>query len=286
VSPPPPLTTPALGSFQLTASPLPAGIPSQKIIWACKAVAVLTAVVLIGGAPAYWFIWAIGAWVAYVAAGAAGKKERDAEKARRTGVLNALKSSHEALLIKAENECGPAKFMEMKSDLARLRDEYPRLSQMEKQELDQLHTTAQERQKQKFLDSFFIEAATISGVGTARKAALRSFGIETAADVDSSRIRQVKGFGEGLTRSIMDWRRSCERKFVFDPNRAVSAADKNVVKIKYGSRKMAIETALQNGAQELRKTQQAAIAMAATLQPQLHSSAMGVAQAMKDLTAL
>jgi DNA-binding helix-hairpin-helix protein with protein kinase domain len=197
-----------------------------------------------------------------------------------------LKASHEALLNKAENECGTAKFMEMKNDLGRLRDEYSRLAQLEKQELEQLHTTAQERQRQKFLDSFFIEAATISGVGTARKAALRSFGIETAADVDSSRIRQVKGFGEGLTRSIMDWRRSCERKFVFDPNRAVSVADTNIVKIKYGSRKMGIETALQTGPHELRKTQRAGIAAAATLQPQLLSSAMQVAQAMKDLTLL
>jgi hypothetical protein len=68
--------------------------------------------------------------------------------------------------------------------------------------------------------------------------------------------------------------------------RAVSVADTNVVKIKYGSRKMGIETALENGPHELRKTQRASIAAAATLQPQLHSSAMQVAQAMKDLTLL
>jgi DNA-binding helix-hairpin-helix protein with protein kinase domain len=84
----------------------------------------------------------------------------------------------------------------------------------------------------------------------------------------------------------MDWRKSCERQFVFDPNRAVSAADKNVVKIKYGSRKIAIESALQNGPQELRKIQQEAIAMTTILQPQLHNSVMQVAQAMKDLTVL
>lgn len=59
---------------------------------------------------------------------------------------------------------------------------------------------AHERQKQRFLDTCFIDRATISGVGPAPKAALRSFGIETAADVSRNKVMQVRGFGEGLTR--------------------------------------------------------------------------------------
>lgn len=46
----------------------------------------------------------------------------------------------------------------------------------------------------------FIDVASIPGVGPARKAALRSFGIETAADVTRRGVKQVKGFGDHLTR--------------------------------------------------------------------------------------
>jgi len=92
--------------------------------------------------------------------------------------LTSAKASHEALVLKSQNEAGPGSFSAMKTELARLRGEHQRLPQLEKQELEHLNTTAQERQKQKFLDSIFIETATITGVGPNRKAALRSFGIE------------------------------------------------------------------------------------------------------------
>ncbi|MBW6101303.1 hypothetical protein HTY54_20205 [Escherichia coli] len=50
-----------------------------------------------------------------------------------------------------------------------------------------------------FWRDFFIDVASIPGVGPARKAALRSFGIETAADVTRRGVKQVKGFGDHLT---------------------------------------------------------------------------------------
>ena len=84
----------------------------------------------------------------------------------------------------------------------------------------------------------------------------------------------------------MDWKMGCERRFTFDPNKAVSTADKNVVRLKYGNRNLAIENALRNGPQTLRKSYQDAVEMAAILQPQLIQSAAQVAQAMKDLTII
>jgi DNA-binding helix-hairpin-helix protein with protein kinase domain len=277
---------PAFDSFDVAAASLPPNIPPGRVIWGCKIVAFLIAFVLIASIPAYWLVWLTGGGVAYAAAATAGEAERKAERARRTSVLTSAKSSHEALVLKAQNEAGPRAFSTMKTELTLLRDEYQRIPQLEQKELQHLHSTAQERQKHKFLDSNFIETASIPGVGPNRKAALRSFGIETAADVDSSRIRQVKGFGESLTRAMLDWRSSCENRFRFDPSNAVSAADKNVVRIKYGSRKLAIESALRNGPQALRKSHQDAVAMATILQPQLNQSAAIVAQAIKDLSII
>lgn len=81
-----------------------------------------------------------------------------------------------------------------------MKDEMLGLPEEEKRALAALHDTARERQKQKFLEGFFIDVASIPGVGPARKAALRSFGIETAADVTRRGVKQVKGFGDHLTR--------------------------------------------------------------------------------------
>lgn len=277
---------PAFDSFNVAAAPMPPNIPPARVIWGCKIVASLIAFALIVSMPMYWIVWLIGGGVAYAAAATAGETERKAERLRRRSALNSAKSSHEALVLKAEHEASPRTFSTMKTELARLRDEYQRTPQLEQQELKHLHSTAQERQKHKFLDSNFIETASILGVGPNRKAALRSFGIETAADVDSSRIRQVKGFGESLTNAMLDWRRGCESRFKFDPSKAVSEADKNVIRVKYGSRKLAIESTLRNGPQALRKSHQDAVAMAAILQPQLNQSAALVAQAMKDLSII
>lgn len=167
-----------------------------------------------------------------------------------------------------------------------MREEYQALPEAEKRELDKLHSTAQERQKQKFLDGFFIDGANIPGVGPARKAALRSFGIETAADVDRRQVRQVKGFGEGLTRSVMDWRASCERKFTFNPLTAVSAADKNAVRAKFGARKRQLEGTLTSGVQELQKFKQNSVIRATVLRPQLETVARQLVQAKADLNLL
>ncbi|HSZ09072.1 MAG TPA: hypothetical protein VK794_11105 [Steroidobacteraceae bacterium] len=286
VPPPQSMRVPTFDSFNVAAAPLPPSIPPARVIWGCKIVASLIALALVVSMPVYWVVWLIGGGAAYAAAATTGQAERKAERNRRTGQLRSAKASHDTLTLKAHKEAGPHAFSSIKTELAGLRDEYQRLPQLEKQELQHLHTTAQERQKQKFLDSNFIETASISGVGPNRKAALRSFGIETAADVDGSRIRQVKGFGEGLTKAMLDWKRSCESRFTFDPSKAVSTADKNAVLVKYGSRRLAIEGALRNGPQALRKSYQDAVAMAAILQPQLNQSAAQVAQAMKDLSII
>jgi DNA-binding helix-hairpin-helix protein with protein kinase domain len=71
-------------------------------------------------------------------------------------------------------------------------------------ELDKLHQTGEQRQRDKFLDRYFIEVASIPGVGPAKKAALRSFGIETAADVQWNKAPSVKRLGEVLTRAVVD----------------------------------------------------------------------------------
>jgi DNA-binding helix-hairpin-helix protein with protein kinase domain len=132
-------------------------------------------------------------------AGSAGSSERAAERSRRSAAQRAAKKDYDELVERVQRDAGPASFEAKRAELAKLRDEYQALPQIEKKELDKLHSTAHERQKQKFLDGCFIDSASISGVGPARKAALRSFGIETAADVSRNTPQPLLRTGLGVT---------------------------------------------------------------------------------------
>lgn len=63
------------------------------------------------------------------------------------------------------------------------------------------------------LSGEMIRHAGISGIGASRSAVLASFGIETAADITEWEIRRVPGFGPELTRRLIEWRKSQERRF-------------------------------------------------------------------------
>jgi DNA-binding helix-hairpin-helix protein with protein kinase domain len=286
VQSPPPISIPDPARIPATPTQLPPGLE--------KGVGVLLyQIIIVGGAiglmvviPAIWFLIVIGAWIALANAGSSSQAAKTLERNRRQEALNQAKQEFSQLEGVAEKDCGPQGFRAKKSELERLRDEYQRLPEVEKIEIDNLRATAEARQKHEFLDRCFIDSATISGVGQAKKAALRSFGIETAADVTSSNVRRVKGFGDVLTRAVVDWKKSCERRFTFDPRRAVSENDKNAVRAKIAARKRVIEAALASGPGELLKFQKDSATKYQALKPTLENAARKVAQAKADLSLL
>jgi DNA-binding helix-hairpin-helix protein with protein kinase domain len=281
---PSPISLPNIARIQVTPSPLPAGIPGAGTTFFFRSVVVCIAVFLFMSAPKLWFLIAIGAWIGWAVAGSSGSEEREAELSKRKAAESVARNTFNGLVERIKKEAGPDGFQQKKDEYKKLREELQALPARESQELSKLHSTAQERQKQKFLERFFIDAADIPGVGPSRKAALRSFGIETAADVTRSRVMQIKGFGESLTRAVTDWKASVERRFVFNPVTAVSEADKNGVRAKIGARKNAISTTLSEAATELQHFRKMAVSRASALQPQLDQAAKQLAQAQSDLS--
>lgn len=273
-------------SFTVKAQPLPAGIPSKGTITVYKLIAVVVAFAIIVAEPGAWFIALLACWAGWAMAINAGSPERAKEMAMRRDALQAAKQEYDQLVERAKKEAGPEGFHASKMELTKLRNELETLPQAEKEEIEKLHSTAHERQKQKFLDTFFIDNASIPGVGPARKAALRSFGIETAADVTRARIMQVRGFGESLTRAVLDWKASCERQFTFKPNTAVSQADRDAVRIKYAAKRVALEQTLAAAPAKLQQFCQEAPAQFASLKPQLEAAARKLAQAQADFSKL
>lgn len=58
-------------------------------------------------------------------------------------------------------------------------------------------------------------------IGQARCAVLRSWGIDTAADIDEAKIAEIPGFGKSLTDTLVIWREMKEKAFVFSTSAIV-----------------------------------------------------------------
>lgn len=286
IPPPAPLSPPSPDNFRVTAKPLPAGIPGEGAITFYRLVVVAIAIAVVFAVPKIWFLALLGAWIGWAMAGGAGSSERATERSVRQSALNAARQEYERLSERANKDAGPEGFHARRAEFSRVKAELEALPRAEQDALNQLHATAQERQKQKFLNTCFIDRATIPGVGPARIAALRSYGIETAADVSMTQVMQVRGFGESLTRAVLDWKRSCERQFQFNPAAAVSQSDRDAERAKFAAKRISLERMLAAAPGELQQFRQRAAAQAAALMPQLQAAAQKLAQAQADYSAV
>ncbi len=76
-------------------------------------------------------------------------------------------------------------------------------------------------QQNEYLSNFSIQDAKLEGIGTALKNKLSSYGIETAKDVVAQDIADVPGFKEKRINTLLNWRHSLEKNFVFDSKRPI-----------------------------------------------------------------
>ena len=70
-------------------------------------------------------------------------------------------------------------------------------------------------QRARYLATFRIEAAKLPNIGPARCAVLRSWGIDTAADVDEGKIADIPSFGN-LTDKLVIWRDMKAKLFIYN----------------------------------------------------------------------
>lgn len=138
----------------------------------------------------------------------------------------------------------------------------------------------------RYLEQFFIDKASLSGIGPGNGSTLASFGIETAAEVDWNRIRRLKGFGDVRTRTLVDWKKSHERNFKFNPALSVTQADINLVKQKIQARAQDIQRELRAGLAEIQQYPRQQDQAIRRHTPLLQRAAERQAQANADLAAL
>lgn len=124
---------------------------------------------------------------------------------------------------------GLAELERLKQRTAELYRLWMAIEQQKERLVARAHERGRQLQLQRHLQQHAIADARLEGIGPSRKEMLRSFGIETAADVTREAIRQVPGFGPHLTQVLVAWRDTLEQGFTvqLDPaalRRAVESA--------------------------------------------------------------
>lgn len=280
VRPPRTPAPPAPSLTGVTPRPRPAGVPPKAVINAARGVTGAAAIGLSLTVSSLWPAFVCAALVLWLVIAAFAKPLR-VEKAKREEASQTAKGSYEQL-VKQYHQASDS-FNARKRALINMHDEWGKLGGRESAEIAALQASAQQRALKRYLEGCFIDRASIPGVGPAKRTALRSFGIETAADVNRNAVLQVRGFGEQLTKNMLRWRAECERRFRFNPSDSALRADEAQVRGKYAGRRAEIERTIANGKQlletEARRTEQQTQA----LYPALTNAAEQFAQAQADL---
>jgi DNA-binding helix-hairpin-helix protein with protein kinase domain len=178
-----------------------------------------------------------------------------------------------------------ATFHAKKESLRNLRQRHEQLARDYTLERQGLQAKAREMQLALFLQQSFISDASIENIGPTRTAALASFGIETALDVEEAAVLQVPGFGPKLTERLVQWRHQAEAQFVFNSAAGVPAREQQALDIKYATLRQPVEAQLLAGEGELRAIRNQAEQELRSLYEQIRAGLQLLAQAEADLQA-
>lgn len=282
---PPPVAHP-IGSSQYRPSPSAEAQDDVSKRGFYKGLAVVAAGgVFLGGIAIdiVWLFCAFAAWVAYAGvAGLTPSVDKNKYVQRKNLAQNELRSLTERWTKEASSQAFEVKLNELRQK----RNDYQKLAVKRQAEYQRLVNNREALAKQRFLDNFEIDRATISGIGPAKKAMLESFGIETAADVNRSAVMNVPGFGPALTKRLMDWRRSVELKFRFSPNVGVDPRDITVLDQRIAQQKRDLEEALRKGPSELHHLRISILSKRQAMEGPMRAAAQTLAQAEADLSAV
>ena len=202
-----------------------------------------------------------------------------AEKKRRKKVFEDAKYSWKLWEKKWIAEAGDAGFTAQVNSLNTLRAKYEAIEKDYQKALDDLQHTTKERQQKKFLENCYIENCTSPRLGENRKAALRSFGIETAADIDMHTIMGIPGFDTAIANELIAWRKRQEQLFVYDDKKGVSPSDVQNLIHTFQPRIRPVEREFLMGVENLHAIQQKILRNRAKFQPVIEKSARDLAQA-------
>jgi DNA-binding helix-hairpin-helix protein with protein kinase domain len=173
--------------------------------------------------PTFFILIAIAAVIAYFVTKTALSKDGAIERVRKQ-----LAEAEAAVNVAQQDwnrRASGGVFYEARAEFQRHKANFEAVPKKRLAALDVLKAEQRKRQLDHFLENFELEDARIEGIGPGRKRVLESYGIEGADDIVISRLQAVPGFGPKMISRLIEWRRSCEAKFVFDATKAIDPRD-------------------------------------------------------------
>lgn len=206
-----------------------------------------------GGATFFGWVALIGGTALALNAPPAVANLRSSEQRARTAWKD--------LEDRFRNAAGNENFVRVRRDGEALIQLLQTLPSEEARKLAELDAKRRDSQMRRHLERFAIDRVKIKGIGNARKLTLKSFGIESAADVALHRIEGIHGFGPSIAQALMAWRRTVEAKFVFDPRQPIDPKDIAAVKADFAKRRSDAEGRLRQTIPLLQKAGTDAISL-------------------------
>ncbi len=282
---PPPLPPLAPPTPRATASPrmqaAAARLMARKV--AAAAILVLGGIVSLATLPGSVLPIALLAVLALAAA--CWRLYRPQEVAEARATLDDARADWAKLAAKWQP--GPAaRFAPVRQSLADMKREYDAMPDRRSRELHGLTADRRQQQLQAHLEGFEIATAKVPGIGRAKVAALLSYGIETAADIDQARIEAVPGFGPKTAAALVAFRQGCEAAFRFDAARTVAPAQLAAMDGMLHQRRAKIEQELVAGLAQLRAMATGERRHRAALQAAMASLEPVYSQALADARLL
>lgn len=236
--------------------PKPSGV--SKLLREARAVARTRAffgVLLMSGSAA-GFVFASPLWFVWIGLAVWGWNTFSERNVRVGKFEDAFKDADERVqreLSEFLSRNGFTEVLKVRASLDVAISAYKNLDHSLSREISALKVTREARQRQAYLDQFYIKRANISGIGPAKTATLVSFGIETAADVSHSAIVRVPGFGDALANKLLAWRRAHEGRFRYDakPN-SQDILDERNLRGKFAAEKVKLASKIRSGLVTLR----------------------------------
>lgn len=293
IKPPGPIPAIRPGSYRCSPTPLPPGI--ARAVGFRKAghiaalallglSAVFLAYSLPGGGAEQVLVSLIPAIIAGTIFILPGRDK--AEKIRRKKAFEDARYSWKLWEKKWLAEAGDKEFISQLAALTRLKNRYEAIEKEYRNAVAALQHTSRERQETKFLEGIYIENCTSPRLNENRRAALRSFGIETAADIDFKKIMGIPGFDQVMANELVAWRKQKEAKFIFDEGKGAPAADVQGLIHTFQPKIRPVERDLLSGVEQLYSLQQKILKNRAKFQPVIEKNARDLAQAHADLSAI
>jgi DNA-binding helix-hairpin-helix protein with protein kinase domain len=167
---------------------------------------------------------------------------------------------------------------------AELRQAYQRFSGLDRErqlDLQALERDKRQLQLNEFLRTQLVSRAKISGIGFMRRQLLLSFGVGSALDVRPS--LQIPGIGPTYISYLMNWRRSCETRFRYDPSRGIPTLELQRINLKFTTLRNDLSTKLKLGPTSLTNLSAGSQGRFLQLQGQLEIAFRRLAQARADV---